>query len=197
MKKRNKLSIFITAALLSAAGLASAGAAPPLVGGEVSGSATSMTANANMDKGALTITLAGVVGTDVKAVQITPTPVPDGSTVCLKANGRQSADWRGGHVLGKIAVTPETCSWGSGVVKDGKVTMTAAGACPAGRTEAAAVLSGVIQMPDGKQAWLPHPAPYRVFNAKGVDATAIAFDCTSGKVAPLPADKARVMAKLF
>jgi len=193
MKNSRKLSLAFLAVTASA--LSIAGAAPPLVGGEVSASPT--TAVASMDKGDLTITLAGVVGTNVKAAVITPNPVPDGSVVCLKANGRQSADWRGGHILGKIAVTPETCSWGHGVVQGGKVTVTVAGACPAGRTEAVAVMSGVVQLPDGKQAWVPHPAPYRVFNAKGVDATAVSFDCATNKVAPLPADKAKVVAKLF
>lgn len=194
---KRKLSILTaTAFLLSTAGLSLAATPVPIVGGGEVAAGTPTKVVATMKDGTLTIAFSGVVGTNIKATLITPTPVPDGSVVCLKANGWQSADWRGGHVLGKIAVTPETCSWGHGIVKDGKVTMTI-NACPTGRGEAAAVLSGVIQMPDGKQAWLPHPAPYRIFNAKGVDATAISFNCSTNQTATLPADKAKVMARLF
>lgn len=195
----SKLSKFFSAiAALLTFGLANA-APPTLVGGEATPGAvsvTTMTAAATIDKGALTIQLGGIVGTDNKG-KVIISSVPDGAIVCLKANGRQSSDWRGGHVLGKILTTPETCSWGHGVVKDGKVAMTVA-ACPAGRTEAAAVMSGVVQLADGKQGWLPHPAPYRVLNAKrNADATAFAIDCTGNKVSPLAAGQAKAMAGLI
>jgi len=192
--KRLSIALFVVPTALSAAtGLVPA----PIVGGESATTVSSSTkVDATMANGSLTIAFSGVVGTDIKAVMITPNPVPDGSVVCLKANGKQSADWRGGHILGKIAVTPETCSWGHGTVQGGKVTMTVT-ACPAGRTEAAAVMSGVVQLPDGTQAWVPHPAPYRVLNAKGVDATAIGFNCKTNHVAPLGHREATAMAKLF
>lgn len=181
------------------AGIANADGVIKIVGGEVAVTPPTRI-SASMANGAMTIILTGVVGTDDKAVQITPTPVPDGSVVCMKANGfHQSADWRGGHVLGKIAMTAEACSWGRGTVQGGKVTLTTVGdkACPAGRTEAAGIMSGVVQMPDGKQAWIPHPAQYRVYSASGKDATGIHFNCSSGRVAPLAADQAKAMAKLF
>lgn len=197
IKKFVPISSSIAAAvLMTFAGLANA-APPTLVGGEVAGatSATTMKAEATMDKGNLTIQLAGVVGTDNKGAVILSS-VPDGAIVCMKANGRQSADWRGGHQLGKIATNPEACSYGRAEVKGGKVTLTTA-ACPAGRTEAAAVMSGVVQLPDGKQGWIPHPQPYRIFSAKGVDATAVAIDCNKGQVSPLAADQAKALAKLI
>lgn len=184
----------IAAIALMFSGLANA-APTTLVGGEGSGSSTSMTASASMEKGVLSITLVGVVGTDVKGQTIIPA-APDGSVVCMKANGQQSADWRAGHVLGKIATNPDACFYGRGTVQGGKVTLTSS-VCPAGRGEAAAVMSGVVQTPDGRQGWVPHAAPYRVLNAKGVDATAVAIDCTKGQVAPLAASQAKVLAKLF
>lgn len=151
---------------------------------------------ANVQNGALTITLPGVVGTDVNGNVITPVPVPDGSVVCLKADGFQSGDWHGGNKLGRISMKEDRCSWGYGVVSGGMVTVTApaAKACPAGRSSGAAVISGVVQLPDGKQAWVPHPAQFRVKNNKGKPATGLVFNCSGGPVTALSANQAQALA---
>ena len=190
--------LFSWAALtLATAALA---ADPAIVGGERVGatSATSMMATATMAGGTLSITLTGVEGTDSRGVGMVA-KAPDGATVCLKANGQQSADWRGGTKLGSIKVGADTCAYGYGTINDGQVTLVVAKevACPAGRTQAMAVMSGVLTLADGKQWWVPHPGAYRVFAKGGKDATAIAFDCATNTAAPLDGAQAKMVASLI
>jgi hypothetical protein len=196
-KLPRKTLLFLALAL--AAGFATA-ADISIVGGEKVGQAAidRVALSASVAERTLTITLSNVVGTDVAGGLITSTPVPDGSIVCLKADGLQSDDWRGGIKLGSIRTAPDRCSWGHGVVHDGSVTVAVplGEVCSAGRTEAAAVISGVVQMPDGKQAWIPHPAAFKILN-KGKPATGLVFSCAGGQAVALDANQAKFLANKY
>jgi hypothetical protein len=168
------------AALALVAGIAMA--APPLVGGEGAGE-TPVLKSITMSGGVVSLSFEGVYGTDVNRGLATKSPVPDGTIICLKANGQQSRDWKGKVQLGSIVMDEGTCSVGRGIVKGGKVTVTV-NAC-AGRTEGTFAFSGVVEQPDKLQGFVPHFGQYQEFTLPGPkqkDLSAFSFYCADNRI---------------